>query len=295
MTGLDDNWFTEIYAEESTAFSLRIRRKCHEETTPYQTISIYETETFGNLMAIDGCVMLSGRDNFLYHEMMAHPALFTHRNPKRVAIIGGGDCGTLKEVLRHPDIEEVWQAEIDERVTRLSEEWFPELCTANTDPRANFFFGDGIKWVQDTDPGYFDVIIVDSTDPVGPAEGLFTRDFYRDCFMALGENGLLVQQTESPLMDESKSIIRKAHEDMRGAGYEHTKTLLFPQPVYPTGWWSCTLASKTTPLEYFREADAQEKPFPTRYYTSDVHVGAMAYPPFLQELLGEDHPLGGEG
>jgi len=124
MTGLDDNWFTEIYAQESIAFPLRIRRKLHEETTPYQTISIYETETFGNLMAIDGCVMLSGRDNFLYHEMMAHPVLFTHRKPKRVAIIGGGDCGTLQEVLRHPNIEEVWQAEIDERVTRLSETWF---------------------------------------------------------------------------------------------------------------------------------------------------------------------------
>ena len=288
MSDLDDHWFTEIYPEESTAFSLRIKRKLHQETTDFQTISIYETETFGNLMAINGCVMLSSRDNFLYHEMMAHPVIFTHRSPRRVAIVGGGDCGTLREVLRHPDICEVWQVEIDERVTRLSESFFPELCESNTDPRASFFFGDGIKWIQDTDPGYFDIIIVDSTDPVGPAEGLFTRDFYRDCFMALGENGLMVQQTESPLMRTPDSIIRKAHQDMAEAGYHHTRTLLFPQPVYPTGWWSCTMAGKTTPPEYFREADVREKPFPTRYYTADVHAGAMATPPFLAEVIDEE-------
>lgn len=287
MSTLDDKWFTEIYAEESTAFSLKVTRKLHEEKTPYQTISVYETETFGNLMAIDGCVMLSGRDNFLYHEMMSHPALFTHKKPRRVAIVGGGDCGTLREVLKHPDIEEVWQAEIDERVVRVSEMYFPELCESNADPRANFFFGDGIQWMRDADPGSFDVIIIDSTDPVGPAEGLFKRDFYRDCLMALAEHGIIVQQTESPLMNRPKSIIADAHNEMKKAGFDHTRTLLFPQPVYPTGWWSCTMAGKGMPLAYFREADVDERPFYTRYYNSAIHQGAMATPGFLEEIIGD--------
>ncbi|MFQ5489058.1 MAG: polyamine aminopropyltransferase, partial [Gammaproteobacteria bacterium] len=131
---LDKGWFTEICEEGGSAFSLKIKGKLHEEQTPYQTIAIYETETFGNLMVIDGFVMLSSRDNFLYHEMLAHPALFTHDNPRRVLIIGGGDCGTLREVLQHQEVEEVWQVEIDERVTRLAERYFPELCAANDDP-----------------------------------------------------------------------------------------------------------------------------------------------------------------
>ncbi len=286
MAQLNEGWFTEIFQDEGTAFSLKIRGRLHAEQSQYQHIEIFDTETFGNLMVIDGCVMLSARDNFLYHEMMSHPALFTHKDPRKVVIVGGGDCGTLKEVLKHPGVEEAWQVEIDERVTRLAEEYFPELCTANEDPRANFFFGDGIKWMREVEPASVDVIIVDSTDPVGPAEGLFAVDFYRNCLLALRPGGILVQQSESPLL-HAESIIRKAHEDMREAGFDHTLTLPFPQPVYPTGWWSCTMAGKQTPLQYFREADAAERPFVTRYYNADIHRGALAQPQFMVDALGE--------
>lgn len=286
MAALDDQWFTEVFQDEGTAFSLKVRRKLHEEQTPYQYAEVYETDTFGNLMVLDGCVMLTSRDNFLYHEMMAHPALFTHREPRRVAIIGGGDCGTLREVLRHPDVEEVWQVDIDERVTRLSEAYFPELCEANEDPRAHFFFGDGVAWVKDAVPDRFDVIIIDSTDPVGPAEGLFATEFYRDCHVALGDGGILVQQSESPLL-HTGSIIQTMHREMKGAGFAQVHTLPFPQPVYPTGWWSCTLASHDNPLLYFREADAAERPFVTRYYNEAIHRGALAQPQFMRDQLGD--------
>ncbi len=280
-------WFTEIFQDQGTGFSLQVKSKLHEEQSEFQKIEIYETATFGRLMVLDGCVMLTDRDNFLYHEMMIHPALFTHTDPKKVVIVGGGDCGALKEVLKHPGVEEAWQVEIDERVTRVSEEYFPDLCTANNDPRANFFFGDGIKWIADAEPESIDVIIVDSTDPVGPAEGLFAVDFYRNCFMALKEGGVLVQQTESPLLHTS-SIIKNVHKDMREAGFNDTHTLPFPQPVYPTGWWSCTMAGKGKKLDYFREEDVNEKPFVTEYYNSAIHHGALAQPEFMKRELGLD-------
>ena len=136
--------------------------------------------------------MVSTRDNFFYHEMISHPALYTHPNPKRVWIIGGGDCGTLREVLKHPSVEHAVQIDIDERVTRLAEIYFPELCESNDDPRAELKFIDGIKWVKEAAPDSVDMIIVDSTDPVGPAEGLFSDEFYRDCFNCLSENGMIV-------------------------------------------------------------------------------------------------------
>lgn len=284
MTALNEGWFTEIFQDEGTAFSLKVKGKLHEEQTPFQKIAIWETETFGNLMTIDGCVMLTTRDNFLYHEMMAHPALFTHKDPRKVVIIGGGDCGTLREVLKHPGVEEAWQVDIDERVTRLSEQYFPELCESNDDPRANLFFGDGIQWMRDVEPESIDLIIVDSTDPVGPAEGLFAADFYRDCMIALREGGMVVQQSESPLL-HADSIIRRAREDMLKAGFGHVMTLPFPQPVYPTGWWSCTMAGKNKPLQYFREEDADERPFVTRYYNKAIHHAALAQPQFMVDLF----------
>jgi spermidine synthase len=284
MTTLSDGWFTEVFQNEGTAFSLKVKAKLHEEKSEYQFLEIYDTETFGKLMVIDGCVMLTSRDNFLYHEMMSHPALFTHKNPKKVVIVGGGDCGTLKEVLKHPGVEEAWQVEIDELVTRLSEQYFPELCTSNEDPRANFFFGDGIKWMADVAPESIDVIIVDSTDPVGPAEGLFAVDFYRNCFLALKPGGIIVQQSESPLL-HSSTIIKNVHVDMKKAGFGEVVTLPFPQPVYPTGWWSATMAGKGAGLHCFREEDAQEKPFVTKYYNSEIHKGALATPEFMKSDL----------
>lgn len=284
MSALNDGWFTEVFQDQGTAFSLQVKQKLHEEQTPYQKLEIYETATFGNLMVLDGCVMLTSRDNFLYHEMMTHPALFTHRAPRKVVVVGGGDCGTLREVLKHPDVEEAWQVEIDERVTRMSEKYFPELCESNEDPRANFFFGDGIQWIRDADPGSIDLIIIDSTDPVGPAEGLFALDFYRDCMLALREGGIIVQQSESPLL-HADTIIKDIHTDMHKAGLDHVVTLPFPQPVYPTGWWSCTMASKENPLHYFREEDAAERPFVTRYYNEDIHKGALAQPQFMRDIF----------
>ncbi|MFC1751384.1 polyamine aminopropyltransferase, partial [Pseudomonadota bacterium] len=255
--------------------------KIDEVQTQFQHIEMYDTSSFGKLMIIDGCTMVSTRDNFLYHEMMTHPVLFTHQNPKKVLIIGGGDCGTLREVLKHLGVEKAWQVDIDEQVTRMSEKYFPELCESNEDSRAELLFEDGIKWIQDAEAGSLDLIIVDSTDPVGPAEGLFTEAFYRDCIRALHDDGLLIQQSESPLLHlELLKAMQKAMED---AGFEATKTLYFPQPLYPSGWWSATMAGKQALLNGFREEDSRNKTFKTTYYNVDIHRAALAQPEFCKE------------
>jgi spermidine synthase len=283
MPPLDDkHWFTEVHDVAGSAFSLRYQRKLHEERSAYQTIEVYETEEFGNLMVIDGFTMLSSRENFLYHEMLAHPILLTHPDPKRVCIIGGGDCGTLREVLKHDGVTQVTQIDIDERVTRVAEQFFPELTADNDDPRANLLFADGIRWMADAPAASLDVIIIDSTDPVGPAQGLFTADFYRDCRRALTHGGLLVQQSESPLYH--LDIIAAMHEDLKRAGFGATQTLFFPQTIYPSGWWSATMACTEAEIPGFRRVDA-EGLLDTHYYNADIHAAALAQPEFVRKRL----------
>ena len=279
---LDKSWFTEPMEKTGTAFSLK-GYKLHEEQTPYQKIEIWQTETFGYLMTIDGCTMVSTRDNFLYHEMMSHPALNSHPNPKNVVIVGGGDCGTLREVLRHPEVKKATQVEIDERVTRLAEKYFPELCEANKDKRATLFFGDGIQWMKDAKPGSIDLIIIDSTDPVGPAEGLFGKKFYKDCIKALAPNGMLVQQSESPLLH--LGLIQEMHAAMLDAGFKQTHLFHFPQVIYPSGWWSGSIACKKKGKLKERLAPAAIKKLKAKFYNANTHKAAFALPTYVSEAL----------
>src|SRR5688572_26834086 len=163
MSAVSPTWWYENFELSGSAIGFRVTRKLDEVQSKFQKIEIYETTDWGNLMVIDGAIMLTSRDNFLYHEMMSHPVLYTHSNPKRVVIIGGGDCGTLREVLKHHEVEHAVQCDIDEQVTRMAEKWFPELCESNKDPRAELLFDDGIAYMRNCAPDSVDVIIVDST------------------------------------------------------------------------------------------------------------------------------------
>lgn len=283
MSGFNNNWYTEIFAASGSAFGLEVTKKLDEVQSPFQKIEMYETTQFGNLMVIDDVIMLSSRDNFLYHEMLSHPVLFTHASPKNVVIIGGGDCGTLREVLKHPGVESVTQIDIDEQVTRMAEKYFPELCASNNDPRATLKFDDGIKFMREAQAESIDVIIVDSTDPIGPGEGLFNRAFYESCRKALRQGGILVQQSESPLIH--MPLLKDMRSAMSDAGFDALQTLLFPQMVYPSGWWTCTLARKGMAFTGFREADAAAAPFNTEYYNVEVHKAASAWPNFMKKAL----------
>lgn len=286
----EDNgqYFTEYHAVKPgeapiSGIRFMVKEKLHHEKTPFQEIDIIDTAYFGKVMLIDGLVMLTEKDNFFYHEMMSHVALFTHKSPKRVAIIGGGDCGTLREVLKHPEVAKATQIEIDERVTRVAEDFFPELCEANDDPRAELLFEDGIAWMANQEPESLDVIIVDSTDPVGPAEGLFQKAFYESCYQALAKDGLLVQQTESPLYQEE--LIVETVQEMKKGGFKVAAPMPFPQTTYPSGYWSLTLAGKGFNIPDFRRLDAINKIFETKYYNAAIHDGAKALPEFLLKRL----------
>jgi spermidine synthase len=277
---LDEQWITEVCEDGGSAFALRGHGKVFEQQSSFQKVEVFDTATYGKLMLIDGCTMVSTRDNFLYHEMMSHPVLFSHPAPKRVAIIGGGDCGTLREVLKHPEVERAVQIDIDEVVTRAAELHFPELCESNGDPRAELLFIDGIQWIKDAAPGSLDVIIVDSTDPIGPGEVLFTPEFYAACHRALGDRGLVVQQSESPLIH--MAILERMYRSLRDAGFADARSLFFPQPIYPTGWWSATIGAKTGTLGDFRQADVEARGFDTLYYNADIHRAAFAEPEFFR-------------
>ncbi|MBS0569864.1 MAG: polyamine aminopropyltransferase [Proteobacteria bacterium] len=283
MPTQQEQWFDERHGYAGSSIGFRVTQRLHAERTPFQSIEVWDTTDWGKLMVIDGCTMVTTRDNFFYHEMMAHPALFTHPRARRVVVIGGGDCGTLREVLKHDEVESAIQVEIDERVTRLAEQYFPELCESNNDPRAQLLFIDGIQWMAECEPETLDIVIVDSTDPIGPAEGLFNEAFYKSCLKALRNGGILVQQSESPLAH--LPLLKNIRKAMKGAGFQAQRTLTFPQPCYPTGWWSATLARKGVDLEDFRERGAEMKQFPTCYYNAQIHKAALAMPEFLREAL----------
>ncbi|MDX1518834.1 MAG: polyamine aminopropyltransferase [Gammaproteobacteria bacterium] len=276
-----DNWFTET--SNGFGMSLQVKRKLYEEQSPYQKIEVFETGTFGNLLTLDGITMLTGRDNFIYHEMMAHPALFSHAGPEQVVIVGGGDCGTLREVLKHPGVKKLVQVELDERVTRVAERFFPELCESNNDPRAEFLFQDAIAWMREAEASSADIIILDTTDPVGQAERLFEAPFYSDCRRVLRDGGILVAQSESPFLDTD--LLTALQGQMRQAGFTALKTLQFYLPTYPCGWWSATLAAKNHDFEVFRDTSGDRNSVKTRYYSAEIYRASAVLPPFLQPLL----------
>lgn len=270
-------WFTEDQAD-GLRFSCRITSVLHRERTPFQEIAVYETEQFGRLLALDDVIMTTDKDEFVYHEMMAHVPLCAHPAPGRVLVVGGGDGGVVREVLKHP-VQEVHLAEIDGRVIEVSRQFFPALAGGLADPRVTVHVVDGIEFVAAAE-GEYDVIIVDSTDPVGPAVGLFQADFYRSVYRALRPDGLFVAQTESPFFngDLIRGIQRTLREIFPIVGL-YTAAI----PTYPGGYWTMSVGSKRyDPREALAE---RARGLNTRYYSLEVHRAAFVLPPFVAELL----------
>lgn len=275
------------YYNERTGLTVGVNKLLFSEETPYQTVEVYETDTWGNLMTIDGMVMLSEKDEFVYHEMLSHVGMFTHPNPERVLIIGGGDGGTAREVMRHSSVKQVDMVEIDEAVVRASKEFLPEVGDWEN-PRLNLLFEDGIQFVKDIDDPY-DVIIIDGSDPVGPAEGLFENEFMQACYDGLSTNGVLTAQTESPWVADYHPSMKKVFSALDEI-YALSKMYLAYIPLYPAGMWSFSFASKgADPLsnETLKRIENGLPKFDAgmKYYNSDVHRGCFALPNFVADII----------
>ncbi|MFQ5356611.1 MAG: polyamine aminopropyltransferase [Mariprofundaceae bacterium] len=282
-----DFWFTEHNLDGDAGFCMRVKEHIFHEQSDYQRIDILDTYAYGRVMTLDGLVMLTERDEFIYHEMMAHIPIFSHPDPRRVLIIGGGDGGTLREVLKHPDVEQCVMVEIDKAVVEASRRFLPTLASALDHPKARLYFENGIDFVNKADEGSFDVILIDCTDPTGPAEALFELPFYHACLRLLGRDGIICQQTESPLL--MPELIRSVHQKLRQAGFAITKTSQAHCVSYPSGWWTFTLGSKRIdPATGFRRQDAALRSFETRYYNETLHQGCFMLPVCVEEALLEE-------
>lgn len=271
-------WYTE-FQTPAVGITCKVTRTFVEEHTGYQHMAIINTEQFGRMLVLDGMVQTTERDEFVYHEMIAHVALNTHPNPRKVAVIGGGDGGTIREVLKHPSVEKAVLVEIDGRVVEASKEYLPTISSGLSDPRVTVKIADGVQHIRDAE-GEYDVVLIDSTEPVGSAVGLFSPEFYADVRKALREDGIMVAQTESPFFNQD--LIRRTQAGIR-ASFPVTRLYLAHVPTYPSGLWSFTLGSlRYDPLEVAPEAI---KPLATKYYNRDVHFGAFQLPTFVQELV----------
>ncbi|MDD3653433.1 MAG: polyamine aminopropyltransferase [Desulfotomaculaceae bacterium] len=273
-----DLWFEE-YQTKDMVIACRVRRTLHEEKTPFQNLAVIDTVEFGRMLVLDNVIQTTIRDEFVYHEMITHVALNTHQKPVNVLVIGGGDGGTVREVVKHQSIEKVVHCEIDGSVIEAAKKYLPEISCALEHPKVEIIVDDGIKHVR-SHKSHYDLIIVDSTDPVGPAEGLFSAAFYQDIHACLTDDGIFVAQTESPFFNGE--LIKRIHQDVAGI-FPLARLFLANVPTYPGGLWSFTMGSKKyDPLEVDRANIAK---LDTRYYSPDIHFSSFVLPPFVQELL----------
>ena len=274
-------WFTEKHSP-NVGITLKVKRCILHRETPYQTLDILETYEYGRILLLDGLIMLTERDEFIYHEMIAHIPLVTHPDPKRVLIIGGGDGGTVREVLKHPNVERIELVEIDNEVVQSSLQYLPEVSQGLQDSKVQVMIEDGIKFVENRQNTY-DVILIDSTDPIGPAAGLFEPTFYSNVFNALRPDGIMVTQSESPFQDPKLWV--RIHKNLSSVFPKSFSYLAFI-PTYPSGLWSFTLSSKVHhPIDHMREEFARTLSANTRYYNPDVHKSAFSLPNFLKTAL----------
>lgn len=272
---VNELWLSE-YSTDNLKLSLRVKNPVHSEKTEYQELVIADTYEYGRTLMLDGAIQLTEKDEFTYSEMMAHVPLCSHKNPEKVLIIGGGDGAIMREVLKHECVKKCTLIDIDKRVIACSKEFMPFAGCSFSDSRTDVKCMDAMKFIRETDERY-DVVIVDSTDPVDFAAGLFQSGFYEDVKRVMNDTAMLSELTESPFTD--KDLMCQAIKEMRKV-FPIVKMYWGVVPTYPSGMWTYGISSmREDPSEPVRTVK------PTKYYTNEIHRSSFVLPPFLKEMI----------
>lgn len=281
-------WFTEPHTD-TVKWSIQVHRQLYYEQSEFQRIDVFESPEFGRFLTLDGLMMLTEKDEFIYHEMIVHVPMAVHPKVKNVLVIGAGDGGVARELSHYEELESIDIVEIDERVIATCREWLPKTAVGFDDPRVHLYYEDGLKFIRRVDDAY-DLIIVDSTDPFGPGEGLFTKEFYGNCFKALRADGIMVNQHESPFYPDDALAMQRAHKRIVDS-FDMARVYQAHIPTYPSGHWLFGFASKKYhPVRDLDAARWKARQIPTRYYNTNLHKGAFYLPNYVQVLLEEVEP-----
>lgn len=276
-------WFSENHTP-NVQISIRVDKQLYSGKSEFQRIDVFESPEFGRFLTLDGYMMLTEKDEFIYHEMITHVPMAVHPNVKKILVIGAGDGGVVRELVRYHDIEHIDMVEIDPLVVEVCKKYLPQTACRFDDPRLSLHFEDGLRFVRFKENEY-DLIIVDSTDPFGPGEGLFTKEFYGNCFKALKDDGILINQHESPFYPEDAQACQRAHKNIVNT-FPIAKVYQAHIPTYPSGHWLFGFASKKYhPLRDLDETRWNMRSLSCRYYTTTLHKGAFYIPAYVEELL----------
>lgn len=276
-------WFSEPHTP-NVKLSIRVERQLYSGESDFQRIDVFESPEFGRFLVLDGYIMLTEKDEFIYHEMMVHVPMAVHPHVRRVLVIGAGDGGVVRELTKYPEIEQIDLVEIDEQVIHVCREFLPEISCRLDENRVHIYYEDGLRFVRAREDAY-DLIIVDSTDPFGPGEGLFTREFYGNCYKALKEDGIMVNQHESPFYQADATACMRAHKRIVET-FPISKVYQAHIPTYPSGHWLFGFASKKYhPLRDLDKDRFLDRELDTRYYTPRLHEGAFCLPAYVEKLL----------
>jgi len=283
-----DLWYSEFHTD-NVKLSIKVDRHVLTKQSHYQRIDIFDSPEFGRFLVLDGFMMLTEKDEFIYHEMIAHVPMAVHPEIRRVLLIGGGDGGAARELLKYPGIEHIDLVEIDREVVAASQEYLPFTADCLRDARVTIHYADGLRYVRHVVNAY-DLIVVDSTDPFGPGEGLFTKEFYGNCFKALSDDGIMVNQHESPFYKSDAIAVQRAHKRIVQS-FDCSMIYQAHIPSYPSGHWLFGFSTKKYhPLRDFSAANWKQLGIKTRYYNTQLHVGAFALPNYVEDLLKDVEP-----